>query len=132
MTDVVIPAKINGLAVTAIENNAFTDNNVLRKVTIEEDLRSIGTYAFRRCVNLEEIVLPDSVTEIGDYVFGGCKKLEKTTLPKAQVTLGNQRWKGNTIFASDDVCHPQRRWLHCRYGTLYPRKRRRIWSKISL
>ena len=88
MPDIVIPAKINGVAVASIKNNAFTDNNILRRVTIAEGIRSIGYNAFRRCGNLEEVILPDSVTEIGDYAFVGCTKLEKITLPKENVTLG--------------------------------------------
>ena len=88
MPDVVIPAKINGVSVASIKNNAFTDNNILRMVTIEEGIRSIGYNAFSRCENLEEVILPDSVTEIGNYAFVGCTKLEKITLPKENVTLG--------------------------------------------
>ena len=88
MTDVVIPAKINGLAVAAIENSAFLNNNILQKVTIEEGVRSIRYNAFRRCRNLEEVIIPDSVTEIGGYAFSECTKLEKITLPKENVILG--------------------------------------------
>ena len=54
--DLLIPAKIGGKKVVAIENVAFFDHN------------------------FESVSIPDTVTEIGSCAFGGCDKLTKITV----------------------------------------------------
>ena len=106
ITDIVIPAAINGKPVTAIADGAFKDNTVIKTVIVPETV-SVGKSAFANCANLQsftmssakgrallvtdtvigykafensgitEITLADTVKEI-DFAFGGCDKL--TTL----------------------------------------------------
>ena len=91
--DAVIPARIDGISVASIAYGAFADNLILRKVEIEEGIRTIGSNAFRRCENLEEIILSDSVTEIRNYAFAGCTKLEKIRFPKKMYILGEDAFE---------------------------------------
>ena len=99
----------NGLTVTitgytSINTNAFKENEKIKKVVIDNSVKSIGTGAFYSCNNLESvtlldnsnlktidsqafvncsklksIIIPDSVTKINSYSFKGCSKLKSVT-----------------------------------------------------
>lgn len=45
-----------------IANNAFSDCNRLKKVTLPQSITAIGGNAFANCINLNSINIPDSVT----------------------------------------------------------------------
>ncbi|MDO4460434.1 MAG: leucine-rich repeat domain-containing protein, partial [Clostridia bacterium] len=72
--ELIIPATIEGLPVTAIDEWAFDENEVITSVTLPESVTSIGDYAFFACINLEYINT-QAVTDIGEKAFWGCKKL---------------------------------------------------------
>ena len=57
--EAVIPKQINGVNVVAIRERAFGDCQVLTYVFIPEGVRTIGTEAFFRCINLEKIVMSE-------------------------------------------------------------------------
>lgn len=42
--------------------------------------KSIRSYAFSNCVNLEKLVMPDTITSIGDSAFSDCKNLNELVL----------------------------------------------------
>ncbi len=65
-----IPNKIEGLKVTAIDDEAFSDCTNLTYLTISKYLKQIGDKAFYNCTKLKEVAIPSSVYEIGDYAFG--------------------------------------------------------------
>ena len=69
ITKAVIPAQIDGVAVTTIGDYAFCGCSKLTSVTIPEGVTTISDCAFRECENLTEINLPDSVSQVGDGVF---------------------------------------------------------------
>lgn len=81
---VTIPSNIinnsNSYDVTAIANNAFSDN-VMSNIIIPDSVTNIGEYAFKGCYNLTNIIIPNSVTEIGEFSFSNCYKLENISLP---------------------------------------------------
>jgi hypothetical protein len=83
--DVVIPASIGGVAVTAIGNSAFSQNSVLTAVTLPSGLISIGHDAFSGCPGLLAVTIPASVTSIASAAFGSCSNLAGIT-----VLPGNQ------------------------------------------
>ena len=68
-TNVVIPAEIEGIAVTSIREWVFTNKN-LTSVIIPNSVISIGNYAFASN-NIETITIPESVTSIGRGAFSG-------------------------------------------------------------
>ena len=88
-TDVVIPAKYEGLPVTSIGASAFKNCSSLTSVTIGNSVTSIGIYAFRGCRSLTSITIPDSVTSIGDYAFAYCYSLTSITIPDSVMSIGN-------------------------------------------
>lgn len=67
---VVIPAEIDGMAVTSIGERAFYDCETLTSISIPEGVTRIGESAFACCSCLTSIAIPASVTEIGWGAFG--------------------------------------------------------------
>ena len=70
ITEVNIPAEIDGLPVTSIGNYAFAYFPELTSVTIPDSVTSIGEGAFFLS-RLTSVTILDSVTSIGDYAFKG-------------------------------------------------------------
>ena len=66
--DVVIPAEINGLPVTVIGAEAFSQLPITR-VVIPDTVHTIDYHAFADSRRLKDIVIPDSVLRIYSYAF---------------------------------------------------------------
>lgn len=81
-TEAEIPAEIEGLPVTVIDNGAFAYCSDLINVTIPEGITSIGGYAFFRCTSLTSVTIPNGVTVIGGNAFNGCINLSDITIPE--------------------------------------------------
>ncbi|MBQ7265348.1 MAG: leucine-rich repeat protein [Firmicutes bacterium] len=91
-----IPSEINGIEVTIIDedafsnchhlsnvrlsnsiteigNNAFFADSHLENITFSDNLKKIGKGSFKYCnLKLNNLIFPDTLTEIGDYAFNGC------------------------------------------------------------
>lgn len=87
-TDVVIPAKYEGLPVTLIKNYAFSGCSSLTNITIPDSITSIGAYAFPSCSGLTNITIPDSVTSIGSSAFLYCSSLTSVTIGNNVTSIG--------------------------------------------
>ena len=87
-TECVIPSEIDGVAVTSICNNAFSDCNLLQSCTIPEGIVQIEYRAFEKCYNLKSIVFPKSLMYIGDRAFNYCSSLTQVNIPEGVETLG--------------------------------------------
>ena len=69
--------------VTTIGDFAFAFCYSLRDVTIPNNITSIGDFAFAYCNNLtSSIIIPDSVTSIGSGAFGFCSNISKVHIGK--------------------------------------------------
>ena len=62
-----------------IKGSAYCDS--IKKVSIQEGIKSIGDEAFCGCVNMTEIKIPEDVDYIGLDAFCGCKSLTDIKLP---------------------------------------------------
>ena len=51
------------------------------KVTIPNDVKTIGARAFYKCAKLTEIEIPNKVTTIGDWAFRGCYNIKNIIAP---------------------------------------------------
>ncbi|MDR2966303.1 MAG: leucine-rich repeat domain-containing protein [Treponema sp.] len=89
-SNVIIPARIGNLPVTAIGDNAFKEKQIT-SVTIPNGVITIGDYAFQNN-EIGAIIIPNSVTHIGYEVFGG-NFLQSVTIG-ANVSLGGGRMHG--------------------------------------
>ena len=72
-TDVIIPAEIDGYAITALGDSLFKNTNVT-SVTLPASVTSIGWFAFYGCGSLQKVTLGDAVSTIGYAAFDGCPK----------------------------------------------------------
>ena len=78
-TDVVVPAKIDGYAVSEVGPGFFTAfgsvKETMKSVTLSEGIGRINTNAFKNCTALERVSIPGSVRIIGSSAFEGCTAL---------------------------------------------------------
>ncbi len=81
-SEIVIPSRINGIAVASIGPGAFSGNRNLTRVQIEEGILRIGASAFSECLAIESVILPESLVEIGDEAFSNaCRWLTSISRP---------------------------------------------------
>lgn len=106
-TDVVIPSKINGYKVTAIDNHAF--ESCLRgesMVTPDNEYRLLNynfndNYIIKKmeyCIRnqLTSVVLPDSLVSIGRYSFSS-NNLKSITIPSSVRYIDDEAFSYNDI-----------------------------------
>lgn len=86
--EVIVPDILDGMPVTAIAENAFLENKIIRHITLPDTVISIGRSAFEDMTALTGITLPPKLTRIGDYAFKGCEALEEITLPLLLESIG--------------------------------------------
>ena len=90
-----IPAKIDGMSVVCIGQQAFEECTSLTSITIPDSVTEIEFSAFESCTNLKSIVIPDSVTNIGSDAFNN------TALLKNQAT--SEKYVGKWVVDCDDA-----------------------------
>ena len=78
--EVIVPAAIGGLPVTAIGSTAFYGKD-LRSAVIPEGVTDIGRSAFASCKFLNSVTLPDSLTNLGENAFSDCTALGSIVIP---------------------------------------------------
>lgn len=81
VTNLYIPAEIDGLPVKRIENHAFDAINsaisTILSLEIENGVEEIGAAAFENCDKLTTVSLPESITLIEVDAFMDCINLKK-------------------------------------------------------
>ncbi|HML47162.1 MAG TPA: leucine-rich repeat domain-containing protein, partial [Clostridia bacterium] len=85
--EVVLPSKVDGVAVRHIGNSLFYTNPNITSVKIPEGVTSIGNSAFYYCENLTSVSLPSTLEYIGDYAFFSCGALETVEIPAAVAAI---------------------------------------------
>lgn len=90
-SSVIIPEKVSNdnteYTVTSIGDSVFWCCS-LASVNLPNSVTSIGSYAFRSCLNLTSIDIPNSVTSIGDYAFSVCRSLTSINIPNSVTSIG--------------------------------------------
>ena len=100
--DTIIKSVTIESGITTIGNYAFFDCENLSSVTFGDNcqLTTIGDYAFNWCISLTSIVIPDSVTTIGDDAFGSCDSLTSIVIPDSVTTIGDYAFEDCYSLAS--------------------------------
>ena len=65
-----------------LRTNSFKNTN-LKKIKINDNLKSIGSYAFNLCKNLKQVSLPDGLLSIEHRAFYKCENLKKVKIPNS-------------------------------------------------
>jgi len=64
-----------------ISELTYSENNVIKKVIIDNNIETIDNFAFYTCSNLNQIIIPKSVKTIGSFTFAWCLNLTHLTIP---------------------------------------------------
>ncbi|MBQ2969442.1 MAG: leucine-rich repeat protein [Bacteroidaceae bacterium] len=75
--------------ITSIGNCAFVDCCNLTDISIPNSVTSIGYEAFYGCYNLVSISIPEGVTSIGELAFLDCESLTSITIPASVTAIDN-------------------------------------------
>jgi len=71
----------------------YEHRNDVKSVLIDNNVTSIGNYAFRNCTSLTSVEIPNSVTSIGASAFYGCSSLVSVTIPNSVTSIGNRAFR---------------------------------------
>lgn len=92
--DLVIPSSINGVTITKIADQAFT-NSGITSVIFPDTITTIGGQAFY-LNQLKKVVIPTSVTTIGESAFGS-NRITELVLPTTITSLGGGAFRNNQL-----------------------------------
>lgn len=87
VSEVEIPAKINGIEVKEIAEEVFSNQTYLTKLTLPDSVTILGYKMCYGCTNLEEVNLGNSITVIPDSAFEKCSSLRTISLPESLVQI---------------------------------------------
>ena len=74
--------------------------NQVQNYIIDNDVTTIGSYAFYGCSGLTSITIPNSVTSIGSGAFYVCSCLTSITIPHSVTSIGSSAFDGCTGLTS--------------------------------
>jgi hypothetical protein len=93
-SDIVIPAALNGIAVTSVSGGFF--GKPIRSVTVPEGVLSLGDGVFAYCLQLDSVSLPDTLQTIGSLAFAGDVALTSISIPAGVTDIGESAFFGCT------------------------------------
>jgi hypothetical protein len=100
VSNLAIPASLNGLPVTSIGPRAFYFCLGLTDVTIPAGVGSIGDYAFNSCGSLAGVVLGSGITNVGNFAFTFDSSLSGLVLPNGVTFIGSNAFEYCTGLSS--------------------------------
>ncbi len=69
-------------------DGVYDDNNILKTVKIEANIKVIPNMCFYLCRKLTDVTFPDTLEKISDFAFYGCSELSNIELPEKCNSLG--------------------------------------------
>ena len=78
-----IPATYNGVAVTQILPEGFSELTSLQEVALPEGITIVGRKSFYGCTSLNKFELPNTITTIEQYAFSNCTSLTTVVIPES-------------------------------------------------
>ena len=114
LTNISIPAEIDGLPVTAIGARAFSNYQQIQNVIIPDTVTSIGESCFDNCGKLKTVKLSGNITKIPNYIFSQCSDLTEINIPENVTEIGNcafescygltnLKFPGNVTYIGDEA-----------------------------
>lgn len=100
LTEVVIPAEVDGTAVTVIGKDAFRGRTDLTSVTLPESIHTLGAGAFAGCTGLQEIDLTSGIEVLNAEAFAGCSGLRTVWLPADLTRIARRAFADCTALES--------------------------------
>ena len=96
-----VPDTLGGIAVTEIGDYAFCDcDNITQINGMPYTLKAIGHYAFADCSNLKRVTLGDEVETLGDSLFSFCTSLTDVNIPSGVTTIPKYSFENCTALTS--------------------------------
>lgn len=92
-TVLVIPSEYNGLPVTKVSSQAFSETAVER-VYFPETITNIAHHAFSDCEALTSIALPNSLKTLDGSAFAGCKSATAVYLGQNLTKISKSAFEG--------------------------------------
>ena len=83
--------------ITSIGAYAFYTYKSIKEVVFPKDLYEIDSYAFGSCYGLTELSFPDGLSIIGENSFNSCYGLEEINIPKSVGTIKRYAFSGCNI-----------------------------------
>lgn len=98
VSNLIIPATVEGVNLTKISDGAFENERSLRTVIVGSNITTIGANAFKNCTNLQSIDVSGAtkITNIGNYAFLNCNSLKTFNILEAVNILGVGAFKNCT------------------------------------
>lgn len=116
--EVIVPAALEGHAVSGIAPQAFVQTPQITAVTLPDSLAEVGDFAFQNCTGLLRVAFGAGVARLGNYAFQGCTALEAVALPASVTQLGEGVFSGCAALARFEVA-PANPAYASRDGVLY-------------
>ena len=89
-------------AITYVPGSTFS-NTAIKSITFKGDITSIGSFAFNKCINIEEVTLPNTLTSLGKGAFSGCKSMETFRFSAGFTTLSRVNADYETFYDCDGL-----------------------------
>ena len=116
-TNVVVPAEVDGKAVTAIGYGAFSGKNNLLSIEIPDSVVKIANNAFANSENLESVIVRGLTMELGASVFANCADFTVTAPENTDFALEAEQ-RGFTVIKTEGIAIPETAEDQFRYETL--------------
>lgn len=88
IAELVIPAEIDGVAVTTIGKEAFSPKTTITSVSFPDTVEVIEESAFSKCSGIVNITFPSSLKRIEKNAFSGLSRLVRIDLPEGLQYIG--------------------------------------------
>jgi len=101
--NLIIPDKLGGYPVTAIDENAFLWDKTIEKVTISDNVKVIKEQAFLGCPKLKTVIMGNGVQELKRHCFYDCTALAEVKLSTALKIIGENVFNNCRSLQSIDL-----------------------------
>lgn len=86
--------------VKTIGAKAFAGNTTIEKITLSDSVKQIEAYSFEGCEKLRTVELGKGLTKIDDYAFANCEGLATMDIPSNVRTIGTEAFADCERFES--------------------------------